>query len=571
MSKKLPIAMVLLFFTIGAFAQTIVSTTPENRNVILEEFTGINCVFCPDGHAIAEALKQSNPGDVFLVNIHSGGFANPGAGQPDFRTPWGQAIDNQSGLAGYPAGTINRQNFPGQEQGNPGTTALGRGQWVSAANVVLAQSSYLNMAVEAEIDVMTNQMTIDVEAFYTGDSPEDTNLLNVAILQNNTLGPQTGGNMGNNYVHQHRLIDMVNGQWGEVISTTSANDFVSRQYVYDIPADNNGVPIEIADLEVAVYMTETQQFVISGSGALPTFAGITATNDANLRSVADIDETCINRVNSSVNVQNIGQNPITSLDITYDVNGEDSNTFTWTGNISTLQSLDIELPEIILSSIETANELSVSIQDDENNTNNSVSTIFNQAPQTEGNIILKITTDDWAQEVSWNFTDSAGAIIESGGGFSANGSDDQQTFEFEYTLPQDCITFNMFDSFGDGLTVGGNGGVQLEDSEGLILYPFNGDYGSGFSLQFGQFTLGTDDVSAFNELLIYPNPATNELNIANAERSAIEIYDALGRRVAKVKKASQNEKIDVSRMPQGVYIVRITLDGATESKTFIKK
>ena len=91
---------------------------------------------------IAQNLQDNNQGDVFLINIHSGGYAVPNGSQPDFRTQWGEAIDNQSGLAGYPAGTINRQNFPGQEQGNSGTTALGRGQWAGASNTVLGQASY---------------------------------------------------------------------------------------------------------------------------------------------------------------------------------------------------------------------------------------------------------------------------------------------------------------------------------------------------------------------------------------------------------------------------------------------
>ena len=61
---------------------------------------------------------RQQPRRGFLINIHSGGYAVPNGNQPDFRTQWGEAIDDQSGLAGYPAGTINRQNFPGQEQGN---------------------------------------------------------------------------------------------------------------------------------------------------------------------------------------------------------------------------------------------------------------------------------------------------------------------------------------------------------------------------------------------------------------------------------------------------------------------
>ena len=57
--------------------QTIVSTTPENKNAILEEFTGIYCVFCPDGHLIANNLKYSYPNDLFLLNLHTGGYAIP--------------------------------------------------------------------------------------------------------------------------------------------------------------------------------------------------------------------------------------------------------------------------------------------------------------------------------------------------------------------------------------------------------------------------------------------------------------------------------------------------------------
>ena len=111
MTKKITSVLMFMFLCFGTFAQTIVSTDPENKKVVLEEFTGIHCVFCPQGHAIAQALKNGNPDNVFLINIHSGSFANPNNGEPDFRTPFGQAIDNQSGLAGYPAGTVNRRNL----------------------------------------------------------------------------------------------------------------------------------------------------------------------------------------------------------------------------------------------------------------------------------------------------------------------------------------------------------------------------------------------------------------------------------------------------------------------------
>ena len=68
----------LLFTLISCltgFSQTIVSTDSQNKKVILEEYTGIYCGYCPDGHSRAQALKNQYPNDVFLINIHVGGYA----------------------------------------------------------------------------------------------------------------------------------------------------------------------------------------------------------------------------------------------------------------------------------------------------------------------------------------------------------------------------------------------------------------------------------------------------------------------------------------------------------------
>ena len=41
-------------------AQTFVDTTQQNKNIILEEFTGIGCVWCPAGHLIGQQLHDNN-------------------------------------------------------------------------------------------------------------------------------------------------------------------------------------------------------------------------------------------------------------------------------------------------------------------------------------------------------------------------------------------------------------------------------------------------------------------------------------------------------------------------------
>lgn len=44
-------------------AQLPVSTQQQKRKVLLEEFTGYTCQFCPDGHKKADQLVAGNPGE----------------------------------------------------------------------------------------------------------------------------------------------------------------------------------------------------------------------------------------------------------------------------------------------------------------------------------------------------------------------------------------------------------------------------------------------------------------------------------------------------------------------------
>ena len=60
------LALVLSFSAINA--QEFVSTDPMPRNAVLEEFTGIYCVFCPQGHQIADQFVKTISYMTFLCN-----------------------------------------------------------------------------------------------------------------------------------------------------------------------------------------------------------------------------------------------------------------------------------------------------------------------------------------------------------------------------------------------------------------------------------------------------------------------------------------------------------------------
>ncbi len=259
MRKILLSFFAILLVSSTMYAQNLVSTDPQNKNVVLEEYTGIHCQYCPDGHRIAQGIANANPGRVVLMNIHQGSFAVPSGSEPDYRTPFGDALAGQTGLTGYPSGTVNRHVFSGST-----STALNRGSWSASADQIMAMVSPVNIGIESSFNEATRELTVNVELYYTASSTVSSNFINVALLQDSLIGPQTGGGMGNNYIHMHMLRYFLTGQWGDEVTTTSQGTLVTRTYTYVVPAAYNNIPCIVDNCHVAVYVAEGHQEVLTG-------------------------------------------------------------------------------------------------------------------------------------------------------------------------------------------------------------------------------------------------------------------------------------------------------------------
>ncbi|GAB4249177.1 MAG: hypothetical protein Kow0079_01730 [Vicingaceae bacterium] len=248
-------------------SQTLVTTTPQYKKAILEELTGLHCTYCPDGHVKADQLKANNPGRVILINIHAGPYAVPNTGEPDMRTPEGTNIDALANPSGYPAGSINREQFPASDN----NTAMGRSAWADAAAVMFTQVSPVNIGAQTSYNSSTRELTIDVEAYYTSNSPQSMNFLNIALIQDSILGPQTGGTTYNpsnyvngQYVHSKVLRDMITGQWGDTIYNTTQGSLFTKQYTYTLPTSINSLNLDPNNCRVAIFITETKEDIYTG-------------------------------------------------------------------------------------------------------------------------------------------------------------------------------------------------------------------------------------------------------------------------------------------------------------------
>lgn len=331
--KKLLLAG-LCFAAFHASAQQWVSKNPQKKNVVLEEFTGIHCGYCPDGHRIANEMVAANPGKVFLINIHAGGYATPAAGELDLRSAAGTAIDGASGVTGYPAGSVNRSKSPWSE---------GRGGWTTTASGILSQNSPVNVYVKSYVDFKTRELTTEVEVYYTSASAQAKNYLTVALTQDNILGTQTDyGNynptnwVDGKYKHNHVLRQLISsGNFGEAIDTTTSGYYKYKKFVTTIPASYNSVEAVLYNMNVVAFVSEssTGGNILSAAEAKVDFDP-TLKTDLALKDVTVMPTGyCFSSINPKVEVTNNTDAVVTSFDVTATVNGI-ATTKTFTGSLA---------------------------------------------------------------------------------------------------------------------------------------------------------------------------------------------------------------------------------------------
>lgn len=235
-------------------AQSLVSSTPQKRVAVLEEFTGVNCGYCPEGHAISDSLAELY-GDRFIpINIHSGNFAQPIGNQPDFRTANGNAIDTEMQPSGYPNATVNRLALNGDD------VSVGRSTWAGYTADVLLMDSPLNVGMKSDFNADTRELTVQVDVYYTSDM-DSSSYINVVLTESGIVGPQVDyGPAGDHtdYIHNHVFRAMLTDTWGDEVLPTSG--LVSRTYTYTVPEE-----IVVENADVSAFVTENRRNIYSGA------------------------------------------------------------------------------------------------------------------------------------------------------------------------------------------------------------------------------------------------------------------------------------------------------------------
>lgn len=216
------------------------TTASTEVNVLVEDYTGHNCQYCPAAATVAHNIHMQHPQRVFISSIHSSptgitGFQAVNTQYPvDFTNP--QALElgqffgaiPTSGFFGNPSVGSNRIPYPGE-------TEFYYPAGVLSSQVNNTLSSILKVAMQSKVNYysQTKGAFIHTEVELLDNSLSNNVALQIVIQQDSLVAPQNvDGTYTPDYVHRDiHLGHITNSLWG--VTLTDAMKKENGKYYLD--------------------------------------------------------------------------------------------------------------------------------------------------------------------------------------------------------------------------------------------------------------------------------------------------------------------------------------------------
>lgn len=205
-----------LFFPVG------VINNWTAKSVLMEQYTGTWCQFCPPPNATTNTL-DADPFIVVAKHHNNDEFSNANS-----TAYWAQFTADYS-----PAGVMEQEEFGTL----PDDAAYDL--WTARADQRKQGVSPASIEIDAAFNDWTRLLTVDVTTTMTAAITGDF-IVNAYVLEDNVPGSQTAAPAG--YIH-HQLVREVlggaSGTSGVIPATTSAGSMYTHQYTLTVPEQWN--------------------------------------------------------------------------------------------------------------------------------------------------------------------------------------------------------------------------------------------------------------------------------------------------------------------------------------------
>lgn len=263
--------MLGVFSAINVNAQSGVSKTVQNKNFLIEKGTGQACGSCPGIAMKCDTVIESHPGRGMLIEYHFGPDATPQAGAlaQDFRTWYGDTIFNSkpAGLAWpfYLNMMVNRLDR-GAPYGSTFIFGPNNNQVQPEADKLVQEVSPVNLYLAPSYNPTTREITINAQAYYTGDAASDTNYIQITITEDSIISTQydpvyyTQNNGFNpKFNHTNVFRDNINGFAGDTVFNTKKGTMISRTYKYIMPAKYRNIACNPVHCKLTMYVYDQKK------------------------------------------------------------------------------------------------------------------------------------------------------------------------------------------------------------------------------------------------------------------------------------------------------------------------
>ena len=240
-----------------------------SRTVLIEEYTGAWCGYCPDGHIIVDDIMASNS-TVVAVMMHTG---------DDMETQETLDLDELFDVTGYPGAMIDRTLFSDESKIPHSRTG---GAWVDHTAARINAYTPVNVSVNSTYDSNTREISATVTADFVDYAGGDMRI-HLFVIENNVTGSGGGYDQSNYYSSQssaaggttHPLYNEDNpivgyihnevfrsapagimGTSGVISAIASPGDSFSETYSYSIPTGYDEYNIEL--IGFVAYWDSTQ-------------------------------------------------------------------------------------------------------------------------------------------------------------------------------------------------------------------------------------------------------------------------------------------------------------------------
>ncbi len=440
--KKLTLLIVLItWITIPLFSQT-------QRLVLIEEATNASCGPCASQNPAFDALLNSNRDKLTAIKYH---WYFPGYDpMHNHNVVQNNARVSYYGINGVPTAMIDGVIENGSGFSYPGGP---HGYTQQIINEYYEIPSSFEIDLYHEITPAEDSIHIWMRIRAAEDITSGSLVAHIVVIEKEIHFSNPPGNNGETDFLDVMKKMLPNEQGTSLTGSWQEGEYLilkeswKLQNIYDM--DQLGV--------VGFIQRNTSKSVKqAGNSDTEQFAPYYDT-DVSLTKIFNFTETnCMGHITPIVTLSNFGVNNLTSAEIHYLVNGENLQTYNWSGDIGFLESTEVELPQIDFTVIDE-NEIVAYIVNpngttDEFPQNDTIIKVIAAAEVTPDEVKLMLKLDDNPEEITWEVVNSIGEVIFSGGPYTDPVAIIQENMVFE---EQDCHIFNIYDTGGDGLQIPG--------------------------------------------------------------------------------------------------------------------